>query len=134
MSFLDVMGKAAMIALMIAFGVGAWVTLASFITWLRECCKGRKMIELNAEQISSVVFALVGDTSAHGESYIDKQNRENQQKLTEVIDALLWEVSKNTRYAERAEYTMKVIGNDARDFLRYLVEEYELNNYVRKEE
>lgn len=88
----------------------------------------------DSAQIADLVFALVGDTSAHGESYIDGQNRENQQKLTEVIDTLLWEVSKNTGYAERAEYSMMVIGNDAKDFLRYLVEEYELNNYVRKEE
>ena len=88
----------------------------------------------NSAQIADVVFALVGDITAHGESYIDEQNRENQRKLTEVIDILLWEVSKNTGYAERVEYSMKVIGNDAKDFLRYLVEEYELNNYVRKEE
>ena len=88
----------------------------------------------DSAQIADLVFALVGDTSAHGESYIDKQNRENQQQLTEVIDTLLWEVSKNTRYAERVEYSMKLIGKDAENFLGYLVEEYELNNYVRKEE
>ena len=87
----------------------------------------------DSAQIADLVFALVGDTSAHGESYIDKQNRENQQKLTEVIDALLWEVSKNTGYAKRGEYSMKLIGKDAENFLGYLVEEYELNNYVRKE-
>ena len=90
--------------------------------------------EFNSGQIADLVFALVGDITAHGESNIDKQNRANQRKLTEVIDILLWEVSKNTGYAERVEYSMKVIGNDAKDFLRYLVEEYELNNYVRKEE
>ena len=90
------------------------------------------MIELNAEQISSVVFALVGDTSAHGESYIDKENREHQKKLTEVIDILMWDVITNTNYASRNEYSMKVIGEDARDFLEYLAEEYSLNDYVKK--
>lgn len=92
------------------------------------------MIELNAEQISSVVFALVGDTSAYGESYIDGKNREHQKKLTEVIDILMWDVITNTKFASRNEYSMKVIGDDAKDFLGYLVEEYSLNDYVRKEE
>ena len=91
------------------------------------------MSELNAEQISSVVFALVGDTSAHGESYIDQENREHQKKLTEVIDILMWDVISNTKYASRNEYSMKVIGEDAKDFLGYLAEEYSLNDYVREE-
>lgn len=92
------------------------------------------MSKMNSEQIVEVIYALVGDTDAHGESYADMKSRENQKALTEVIDTLVWDVVKNAKYEKRHEYSMKVIGEDARDFLGYLVEEYDLNDYVRKEE
>ena len=92
------------------------------------------MSMLEAEQIADVVFALVGDTDAHGDSYLDKAVRRNLTVLTDVIDTLIYDVYKKTKYADRVEYSMKVIGEDARDFLGYLVEEYGLNDYVRKEE
>lgn len=92
------------------------------------------MSMLEAEQIADVVFALVGDTDAHGDSYLDKAVRRNLTVLTDVIDTLIYDVYKKTKYADRVEYSMKIIGEDARDFLGYLVEEYGLNDYVRKEE
>lgn len=92
------------------------------------------MSMLDAEQIADVVFALVGDTDAHGDSYLDKEVRRNLKVLTDVIDTLIYDVYKKTKYANRVEYSMKIIGEDARDFLGYLVEEYDLNDYVRKEE
>lgn len=92
------------------------------------------MSMLDAEQIADVVFSLVGDTGAHGDSYLDKEVRRNLTVLTDVIDTLIYDVYKKTKYADRVEYSMKIIGEDARDFLGYLVEEYGLNDYVRKEE
>lgn len=92
------------------------------------------MSKLDAEQIVNVIDALVGDIEAYGETHIDTKNRENQKTLTDVIDTLMWMLIKNTHYAKRVEYSMKVIGEDAKDFLGYLVEEYELNDYVRKSE
>ena len=92
-----------------------------------------RMIKLDAEQIVAVVFALVGEINAHGETYADMNSRENQTLLTHVIDALVWEIVKNTKFAKRKEDSMNVIGEDAEKFLRYLVEEYSLNDYVRKE-
>lgn len=92
------------------------------------------MSMLDAEQIADVVFALVGDTDAHGDSYLDKAVRRNQKVLTDVIDTLIYDVYKKTKYANRVEYSMKVIGEDAIEFLGYLVEEYGLNDYVRKDD
>lgn len=92
------------------------------------------MSKFDAEQIAEVVFALVGDIEAHGETHIDKENRDNQKILTDVVDTLVWSLIQNTKYAKRHEYSMKVIGEDAIEFLGYLVEEYDLNDYVRKEE
>ena len=92
------------------------------------------MSMLDAEQIADVVFSLVGDTAAHGDSYLDEAVRRNLKVLTDVIDTLVYDVYQKTKYANRVEYSMKVIGEDARDFLGYLVEEYGLNDYVRKEE
>ena len=92
------------------------------------------MSMLDAEQIADVVFSLVGDTDAHGDSYLDEAVRRNLKVLTDVIDTLVYDVYQKTKYAKRVEYSMKVIGEDARDFLGYLVEEYGLNDYVRKEE
>ena len=89
------------------------------------------MSKLDSEQIVNVIDALVGDIEAYGESHIDMAHRENQKVLTEVVDTLIWSLVKNTHYAKRAEYSMKVIGEDAKEFLGYLVEEYELNDYTR---
>lgn len=91
------------------------------------------MSKFDAEQIAEVVFALVGNTDPYGETYSDKEVRANLHVLTEVIDTLVYDVYKKTKYANRVEYSMKVIGEDAKDFLGYLVEEYGLNDYVRAE-
>lgn len=92
------------------------------------------MRQFDAEQIANLVFALIGDTDAHGDSYLDGNSRRNLKVLTDVIDTLIYDVYKKTKYANRVEYSMKVIGEDAIEFLGYLVEEYDLNDYVRKEE
>lgn len=91
------------------------------------------MSKLEANQIAEVVFALVGDIEAYGETNIDKENRDNQKILTDVVDTLVWSLIQSTKYAKRHEYSMKVIGEDAIEFLGYLVEEYDLNDYVRKD-
>lgn len=92
------------------------------------------MSKLEADQIVEVVFALVGNTNPYGEMYLDTDTLDNLHVLTEVIDKLIYEVYKKTKYANRAEYPMKLIGKNAQDFLGYLVEEYGLNDYVREEE
>ena len=91
------------------------------------------MSKLEADQIVEVVFALVGNTEPYGETYKDKETLDNLYVLTEVIDKLIYDVYKKTKYAIRVEYSMCLIGTKAQDFLGYLVEEYGLNDYVREE-
>lgn len=85
------------------------------------------MSKLETEQILDVINALVGDIEAYGDSYIDERNRENQKTLIEVVYALIDMIYDNTKYADRVEYSMKVIGNEAKKFLEHLVKEYGLN-------
>ena len=85
------------------------------------------MSKLDTEKILDVIDALVGDIEAYGDSYIDERNRENQKTLIEVVCALISMIYDNTGYADRVEYSMKVIGNDAKEFLEHLVKEYSLN-------
>ena len=88
---------------------------------------------MDSETIINVVFKLIGDTEPHGETHIDDVVRDNQKVLTEVIDELVMTIYRNSGYARCPQYSMKVIGEEAEDFLGYLVEEYGLNDFVRKE-
>lgn len=88
------------------------------------------MSKLNTSQIVEVVQALVGETDATGESERDRQVRQNQKLLSDVVDTLLYILVRSTKYAERHEGSIKVIGNDAIEYLGYLVKEYDLNDYV----
>lgn len=90
--------------------------------------------ESDSEQIIAVIEALIGDIHAHGEEHADKIVRENQKKLTEVIDSLVWMIVRNVKYTNRAERSMWLIGNDAREFLGYLAEEYGLADYIEDKE
>ena len=90
--------------------------------------------ELDEYQITMVVNALVGSITPIGDEYVDTIRRKNQKKLFKVIENLIWQVWKNLKYMDRRESSMFRIGYDAEKFLGYLVEEYELNNYVEREE
>ena len=90
--------------------------------------------KLDADQITTVINALVGDTTPVGEEQIDKIKRENQKVLFEVTENLIWQICKNLKYMNRKEDSMFRIGYDAEKFLSYLVKEYELNNYVEEKE
>lgn len=82
------------------------------------------MSRLDAEQIVEVVMALTGEIRAHGETYADEKSYKNQKVLEEVIFQLVHKMYKNTFYAERAEGSMKEIGEEAKAFLKELADEY----------
>lgn len=90
--------------------------------------------ELDEYQITTVVNALVGSITPIGDERIDAIRRENQKTLFKIIENLIWQVWKNLKYMDRKEDSMFRIGYDAEKFLGYLVEEYELNNYVEEKE
>lgn len=92
------------------------------------------MSALSGSEIIRVVDELIGATEAYGDSYIDHDRLNNQKKLEELAECLIADLCSNANYASRHEYSMKEIGEDARQFLGFLVEEYGLNDFVRKEE
>ena len=76
----------------------------------------------------------VAAQEAYGDSYIDHDRLNNQHKLQELAEHLIADLCRNASYANRYEYSMKEIGEEARKFLGFLVEEYGLMNYVEREE
>lgn len=92
------------------------------------------MSDLSGSEIVRVVDALIGSTEAYGDTYIDQDRLINQEKMKEVAGHLLYRLWKNTKYAKRSEYSMKEIGNDACEFLGYVVEELNLNEFVDRKE
>ena len=92
------------------------------------------MSELSGSEIIRVVDTLIGATEAYGDTYIDHDRLINQEKMKEVTEYLINRLWENTTYTKRVEYSMKQIGNDACEFLGYLVSEYGLNDFVEVEE
>lgn len=92
------------------------------------------MSDLSGSEIIRVVDALIGETEAYGDTYVDHDRMNNQKKLKELTEYLIGQLWINTRNAKRAEYSMKQIGIDACEFLGYLVSEYGLNDFVNEEE
>lgn len=92
------------------------------------------MSGLSGSEIVRVVDALIGATEAYGDTYIDHDRLINQEKMKELTEHLINRLWGNTKYTKRAEYSMKQIGNDACEFLGYLVSEYGLNDFVEEEE
>ena len=92
------------------------------------------MSALSGSEIIRVVDCMIGATEAYGDSYIDHDRLVNQQKLKELTNHLIDRLYLNAKYRKRVEYSMKQIGEDAAEFLGYLVEEYGLGEYVREEE
>ena len=92
------------------------------------------MSDLSGSEIIRVVDCMIGATEAYGDSYIDHDRINNQKKLEELAEWVIAELCRNTKYTSRHEYSMKEIGEDARKFLEYLVEEYGLLDYVERKE
>lgn len=92
------------------------------------------MSDLSGSEIIRVVDCMIGETEAYGDSYIDHDRLNNQKKLEELAEWVIAELCRNTKYTSRYEYSMKEIGEDARKFLGYLVEEYGLMDYAERKE
>lgn len=92
------------------------------------------MSDLSGSEIIRVVGCMIGATEAYGDSYIDHDRLNNQKKLEELAEWVIVELCENANYASRHEYSMKEIGEDAKKFLGFLVEEYGLLDYVEGEE
>ena len=92
------------------------------------------MTEISGYTIIALVDALIGETDPYGDTYIDNERLANQQKLKDLTEHLICRLLASTRACNRVEYSMKQIGEDASDFISYLVEEYGLYNFMKEEE
>lgn len=68
-------------------------------------------------ELHEIVMKLVGPVRPIGEHNADKERLENMKKLTELTDRLLFEIDAASPSADRAEASMKAIGEHARDFM-----------------
>lgn len=92
------------------------------------------MSDISGSTIIAIVDALIGETAPYGDTYVDHERMCNQQKLKELTNHLVDRLNINAKYRNRVEYSMQQIGVDAAEFLGYMVEEYELDKFVREEE
>ena len=92
------------------------------------------MSDLSGSEIIRVVDCMIGATEPYGSSHIDHDRLNNQKKLEELAEWVIAGLCRNTKYTSRYEYSMKEIGEDAREFLGFLVEEYGLLDYVERKE
>ena len=90
------------------------------------------MSDISVDTIISVVDYLIGETEPYGDTYIDQHRFANQQKLKDLTEHLICRLISSSRGCNRAEYSMKLIGEDASSFLGYLAEEYVLYKYVNE--
>ncbi len=92
------------------------------------------MSDISGSTIIAIVDVLIGETAPYGDTYIDHNRLVNQQKLKDLTNHLVDRLHLNAKYRNRVEYSMKQMGEDAAEFLGYMVEEYELDKFVREEE
>lgn len=69
-------------------------------------------------EIEEIVMKLIGPVHALGEHSGDMRRLENMKKLTDLVDKLLFTISQEVPNADRVEYSMKAIGEHAREFLK----------------
>jgi hypothetical protein len=67
-----------------------------------------------------IVMKLVGPVQAIGDSEVDFQRFNNLKKLTILVDQLLFEIGRAAESKDRAQASMKKIGEHAFDFLEDL--------------
>ena len=75
-------------------------------------------------ELLDVVMKLNGPINAVGESHTDKKRKENLVNLCNLVEALLFEISKATSTANRVESSMKDIGGYAKGFLKEVCAAY----------
>lgn len=68
--------------------------------------------------VIDIVMKLNGPVTAVGESHTDKQRKDNLVELCDLADKILYEINQAAGAADRAESSMKDIGEYARNFLK----------------
>lgn len=68
-------------------------------------------------EMYEIVMKLIGPVRPTGDHAADQKRLANMEKLTELVDRLLFEIDSATTAATRTEASMKAIGDHAKDFM-----------------
>ncbi len=72
--------------------------------------------------IETIVMKLIGEVRPVGEEGEDCRRLNNIKELTLLVDNLMFRINEASNFADRHEYSMKVIGIHAGDFIKELKE------------
>ena len=67
--------------------------------------------------ITQIIRKIIGETEPYGETRTDEIRAENQDELIEICESLIDELIRNSKYDERVEYSMNLIGKKAKNYL-----------------
>ncbi len=70
--------------------------------------------------IYEIVMKLIGPVQPTGHHYQDIENSNNMQKLIDLTEQLIFEISLSTVFAEKRKTSVKKIGVQAQDFFKRL--------------
>ena len=86
----------------------------------------------NNVEIIDIVNKLIGEIEPVGETHTDEKRLENLKAMTALVDELLEKIAEIAQKENRVEYSIKVCGRHAANFLRQAIEEYnpENNHYI----
>ena len=77
---------------------------------------------MESKTIMEVISCLVGYTEPYGDTNVDEIRYKNQEKIIDLVMNGVEDLIENSKYKNRAEYSMKKIGSRAHDVLMELNE------------
>lgn len=75
---------------------------------------------MESKTIMEVISCLVGYTEPYGDSHIDEVRYENQEKIIDLVMNGVEDLINNSKYKNRAEYSMNKIETRAYEALQEL--------------
>ena len=75
---------------------------------------------MESRTIMEVISCLVGYAEPYGNTRIDEVAYENQEKVIDIVMGGVEDLIENLKYRNRAEYSMKKIGDRAHEVLMEL--------------
>lgn len=69
---------------------------------------------------SDVIKKLIGEVHPVGKSEVDRERLDNLEEMICVVEALLFQIKSASNACDRHEYSMKKIGERAKEYLNEL--------------
>ena len=75
---------------------------------------------MNSDGIIEVTKTLIGNIEPYGSSHVDTLRYDNQEKVIELTEELVYMLIENSKFRNRTQYSMKEIGERAYESLSNL--------------